>query len=346
MPSSPPSTERPPAGPVDAAELPIAADVVEAAARLAGHAVVTPLLESPVLNERVGGRLLIKPEMLQRTGSFKFRGAFNRISRIAPGERARGIVAYSSGNHAQGVAAAAALTGVRATILMPGDAPAIKVANTRALGAEIRSYDRATEDRKALAEDLAAERGATLIRPYDDRYVIAGQGTVGLELADQCADRGLRPDAVLVPCGGGGLIAGCALALSDRFSETMLYSVEPRGFDDTARSLAAGRRLNNEGGARSVCDALLAETPGSLTFAVNSRLVAGGLAVDDDAVFRAMAQAFAHLKLVAEPSGAVALAAALEGLFDCRGKTVAVVCSAGNVDPDAFCAALSAAGAG
>ncbi|MDP6787767.1 MAG: threonine/serine dehydratase [Rhodospirillales bacterium] len=324
--------------------LPQYSDVTAAAERLSGHARVTPLLQSNLLNERLGGRLLVKPEMLQRTGSFKFRGAFNRVSRIHKNVRGAGVVAYSSGNHAQGVAAAARLLGMPALIVMPRDAPEIKIASTRAHGAEIVFYDRLTENREEIGECLAADRGATLVRPYDDPYVIAGQGTVGLELAAQAREAGVRLDAVLLPCGGGGLTAGSALALAEECPETELYGVEPAGFDDTARSLAAGERRTNDARARSICDALQMPSPGEMTFAINVRLLTGGLVVDDDAAAAAMATAFSHFKVVAEPSGAVALAAMLEGIFPIKGKTVAVVCSGGNVDAQAFRAALDRPG--
>ena len=315
-------------------------DITSAAERLRGHTRITPLLESDLLNERLGGRLLIKLEMLQRTGSFKFRGAFNRISRIGESKRAAGVVAYSSGNHAQGVAAAARFLGMPAMIVMPRDAPEIKVSGTRAHGAEVVFYDRLTENREVIGEGLAGDRGATLVRPYDEPYVIAGQGTVAREVAAQARDVGARLDAVLLPCGGGGLTAGSALALAEECPRTEIYTVEPAGFDDTACSLAAGERLSNDISARSICDALQMPTPGEMTFAINARLLTGGLAVDDDAAIAAMATAFSHFKVVAEPSGAVALAAVLEGVFDIKGKTVAVVCSGGNVDPQAFHAAL------
>jgi threonine dehydratase len=311
--------------------------VAEAAARLAGQAVVTPLLESERLNELIGGRVLLKAEMLQRTGSFKFRGAYNRISRLDADQRARGVVAFSSGNHAQGVAAAAALTGTSATIAMPDDAPAVKVEGTRRWGAEIVFFDRATGNREEIGERLLAKSGATLVRPYDDFFVIAGQGTVGLEIAAQCAERGVTPDAVLAPVGGGGLIAGIGLGIGD----VPLIGVEPEGFDDTARSLAAGERLSIEPGAASFCDALVVTTPGELTFALNRRRLAGGLAVADAETAKAMAQAFLHLKVVVEPGGAVALAAVLSGHYDAKGKTVVVVASGGNVDPAVFREALA-----
>jgi threonine dehydratase len=320
---------------------------IEAAARaLAGQAVVTPLLESARLNERVGGRLLIKAECLQKTGSFKFRGAYFRLSLLSAAERQHGVVAYSSGNHAQAVAAAAKLLGVRAAIVMPADAPAVKISATRAWGAEVITYDRYREDREAIGARLAEERGATLVPPYDDARIITGQGTLGREIAMQAAALGPQLDAALVPCGGGGLIAGTATALTHHVPGIAIYAVEPDAFDDTARSLAAGeRRANPPLGAAdaSFCDALLAPAPGMLTFPINRRLLAGGLTVSDAQVADAMAAAFAELKIVVEPGGAVALAAALAGKLDCAGKTVAVVCSGGNVEPAVFTAVLEGA---
>ena len=319
-----------------AQRLPEYADILDAARVIEGQAVYTPLLESHDLNERLGGRIFIKAEPLQRTGSFKFRGAFNRISRLDGAARKAGVVTFSSGNHAQGVAAAAALLDLPATIVMPSDAPAIKRRNTEALGAEIVSYDRGTEPREKIAETIARERGATLVRPYDDPLVIAGQGTAGLEIADQLDALGVRPDAFLAPCGGGGLIAGCALAMSERFEGLKVLAVEPAGFDDTSRSLKAGNRVANESGPTSICDALLTPIPGEITFAINSRVLAGGLVVDDNMTRQAMAYAFERLKLVIEPGGAVALAALLSGLYDCKGKFVAIVASGGNVDREIF----------
>ena len=331
MNSSPESTAEP-----FQASLPNFADVEAAAERLAGHAVVTPLLNSPALDRRVGGRVLLKAETLQRTGSFKFRGAYNRISRIPEDARPAGVVAYSSGNHAQGVAAAAALLGVPATIVMPKDAPAIKLANTRGYGAEVVLYDRFTEAREEICAELAARRGATIVRPFDDPAIIAGQGTCGLEIARQAAALEAELDAVLICCGGGGLTAGCALALAELSPRTAIYTVEPEAFDDTARSLAGGVRVANDPAARSFCDALLAPTPGELTFAINRRLVTGGLSVGDAEVAAAMAYAFRTLKLVVEPGGAVALAALLSERLDARGKTVALTLSGANVDPQTY----------
>ncbi len=316
-------------------------DIVDAARRLRGHAVTTPLLNAPALDAMVGGRLLMKAEPLQRTGSFKFRGAYNRISRIPEEERGNGVVAWSSGNHAQGVAAAAALLGVQATIVMPSDAPTPKVENTRALGAEVVPYDRYGESREEIGAALASERGATIVRPYDDPWIIAGQGTVGLEAAAQATALGLIPDAALVCCGGGGLIAGTSLALKDHLPGIAVHPVEPQGFDDTARSLAAGERTANDPDARSLCDALLAPEPGELTFAINRETLAEGLVVSDEEALAAVAMAFRHLKIVLEPGGAVALAAALGGKLDCRDKTVIVVLSGGNVAPEIFSRALA-----
>jgi threonine dehydratase len=278
--------------------------------------------------------------MLQRTGSFKFRGAFNKISQIPAGHKG-GVVAFSSGNHAQGVAAAAQARGLPAVIVMPADAPAIKIANTRGYGAEVILYDRYREDRERVAGRLVEERGAVLVRPYDDADVIAGQGTIGREIARQAEAKGVRPEIVLAPCGGGGMIGGCAVALAALVPGVKVYAVEPAGFDDTARSLAAHRRLGNAPGATTICDALMAAMPGQLTFAINERLLAGGFAVSDDEVRAAMAYAFRVLKLVIEPGGAVALAAVLAGKLHLRGRTAAIVCSGGNVDPATFCTAIA-----
>jgi threonine dehydratase len=325
---------------------PVFADIEAAATRLAGQIVATPLLGNAALDAAVGGRVLLKPETLQRTGSFKFRGAFNKISRLAAGpDRPQAIVAYSSGNHAQGVAAAAAIAGIPALIVMPADAPAIKVANTRSYGAEVVFFDRATERREEIAGRIADERGAVIVPPYDDPDIIAGQGTLGREIALQAAEQGHAIDQILVPCSGGGLVAGCALALATLSPRTRVHSVEPAGFDDTKRSLAAGHRVANERTTGSFCDSLLSREPGELTFAVNHGLLADGLAVTDAEVAAAMEFAFRVLKLVVEPGGAVALAALLSGKIDGAGRTTAVVCSGGNVDAETFSRAISS-GAG
>ncbi len=335
MPSSPASSAA-----AEARRLPAYDDVQEAAERLRGVAVPTPMLEARALNERVRGRLLVKAEPLQITGSFKLRGAYNRISRLGTDKRRR-VVAYSSGNHAQGVAAAAHLLGAAATIVMPTDAPEIKVVGTRSWGAEIVFYDRHGEDRVGIAAKIAAETDAALIPPFDDPDIIAGQGTVGLEIAERAQEIGVDLDVVLVPAGGGGLIAGCALALEARAPGAAIYAVEPECYDDHARSLRLGRRQSiADPAARTFCDALRAPTPGKITFQINAPRLAGGLVVSDDEVAAAMALAFRHLKLVLEPGGAVALAATLFGKISCEGKVVAVVASGGNVDSATFSAAL------
>ncbi|MDJ0945115.1 MAG: threonine/serine dehydratase [Kiloniellales bacterium] len=318
---------------MDSFNLPGLAEIEAAARRIAGKAVVTPLLESPALNARLGGRILLKPETLQRTGSFKFRGAYNKLSQLDETQRKAGVVAYSSGNHAQGVAAAAQLLGAPATIVMPSDAPGIKVANTKGYGAEVVPYARASEDRKAIAEAIATERGATLVPPYDDPDIIAGQGTCGLEICQQAEALGASLDAILVCCGGGGLTAGVGTAARALSPETEVYTVEPAGWDDTARSLAAGRRLANQDPPASLCDALLAMQPGALTFDVIRRVAAGGFAVTEDEVAEAVRYAFQTLKLVVEPGGAVTLAALLTGRYDVRDRCVAVTLSGGNIDP-------------
>lgn len=311
--------------------------------RLRGHVRVTPLLEAPLLNRLAGRRVLVKAECLQLTGSFKFRGAWAAVSALDPDARARGVIAFSSGNHAQGVALAAALHGVPAVIVMPADAPGPKIANTRALGAEVVLYDRQTGDREAIGARLAAERGLALIRPYDDPEVIAGQGSCGIEIARQAAEAGVERAEVLVCCGGGGLTAGIALALEAHAPGLRARPVEPEGFDDTARSLAAGRRLRNAAAAGSICDALLAPEPGALTFPILQRLCGPGLAVSDAEAMAAMAAAFRHLRIVLEPGGAVALAAALFRGGEIGGDAVIVVASGGNVEPARFAEALARA---
>jgi threonine dehydratase len=323
-------TQLPPPFSVDAADIDAAAGV------LAGFAVRTPLLSPPVLSERAGTRVFLKPEMLQRTGSFKFRGAFNKLSSIPPAARGGGVVAYSSGNHAQGVAAAAQILNMQATIVMPADAPLSKRERTKAYGAEVVLYDRDHEDRVAIARGIAAKRGATLVPPYEDRMVIAGQGTVGLEIAEDMAALGLTPDIVVAPVSGGGLIAGVATAVKARYPQAMLMSAEPEGFDDHANSLRAGKRQPHHAEGRTICDALMAAIPGEITFAINSRLLARGITASDAEVGVAVGFAFRELKLVIEPGGAVGLAALLAGRIDVSGKNVVIVLSGGNVDTDMF----------
>lgn len=321
--------------------LPIFDDVKMAAIRIAGKAVRTPTIESAALNERVDGRVLIKLECLQRTGSFKFRGAYNRISQLGIDAKAGGVVAFSSGNHAQGVAAAAQINGLPALIVMPEDTPQIKVQNTQSYGADVVFYDRASEDREAIAKKIATQRSAVIVPPFDDPHIIAGQGTTGLELAHDLSARGISPDALLVPASGGGLLAGISLAFSELLPSTALYSVEPEGFDDLKRSLKSGKRQKNKQTTGSICDALLTQQPGVLTFGINHELVTAGITVSDDEVRDAMRYAFNTLKLVIEPGGAVPLAAVLSGKIDCCGQTTAIVLSGGNVDASLYAEILS-----
>jgi len=322
--------------------LPTARDIVAAQARLKDYATVTPLLRSAELDAQVGGTVLLKAETLQRTGSFKFRGAFNRLAQLSAEERRAGVVAWSSGNHAQGVAAAGALLGIPTTIVMPADAPAIKLAATRGYGAEVVTFDRARESREEIGRRIAAERGgAVIVPPYDDPHIVAGQGTVGLEIADQAKAMGLGVDAVIAPASGGGLMAGVVLAVQDAFPAAKGYSAEPENYDDHRRSLAAGSPQTNPSIVTALCDALLAPTPGELTWAVNGSRLAGGYAVSDRDVKDAMKFAFRALKLVVEPSGATALAAVLSGAHDSRGKVTAVVLSGGNVDSATFSACIA-----
>ena len=317
-------------------------EIEEAAGRIRGVLVETPLLESERLNARLGGRLLVKAEGLQRTGSFKARGAWNRLSLLSTEERARGVVAFSSGNHAQAVAWAGQRLGIGTVVIaMPADAPAAKIERTRGWGAEVVLYDRATEDREAVGRRLATERGLILVPPYDDRRVIAGAGTLGLEVARQAEAMGAVPDALLVCCAGGGLTAGCALALEALRPAARVFAVEPEDFDDTARSLTAGTRLGNAPGATSICDAVLAPMPGALTFSINAPRLGGGLVVSDAEALAAMRVAFAEFGLVVEPGGAVALAAALSGRLPVTGRTVAVALTGSNVDPSMYQRAIS-----
>lgn len=320
---------------------PTPADIRAAAERLRGHIVETPLLESHALNERFGARILFKPETLQRSGSFKFRGAYNKISALSEAERERGVVAFSSGNHAQGVAQSAALFGIDALIAMPADAPAIKMANVRKAGAKVITFDRARDDRMTVVRPYI-EEGRVLVPPYDDPAIIAGQGTIGLELIAQAGRLGAKLDTVIAPCGGGGLIGGISLAVKDASPDTQVWAVEPEHFDDTRRSLAAGERRSNVPGHVSICDALLVNEPGAITFAVNRRTLSGAVTVSDDAAAQAMRDAATFLKLVVEPGGAVGLAAIVTGAVDVRGKTVAVVLSGGNVDLDLYARLMAA----
>lgn len=318
------------------------ADVEAAARGLAGNAVRTPLVRNAVLDARLGGRVFLKCESLQHIGAFKFRGAFWALACLDDDVRSRGVVAWSSGNHAQGVAMAAQRFGVPATIVMPHDAPALKRDRTRRFGAEVVGYDRAIESREDIACAIANREGRAVVPPFDHPHVIAGQGTVGLEIAQQLAELGETPDQAVVPCGGGGLTAGVATAMKHLHPAARIYIAEPEGFDDTTRSLRSGQREKSMPGASSICDALLVETPGELTFAINHRLVAGGMAVGDEEVRAAMRFAFTELKLVLEPGGAIALAALLAGRLETKGACTVAVLSGGNADPGLFSEIVSA----
>jgi threonine dehydratase len=314
--------------------------MIEAArARLEGHVRRTPLLSSPFLDEIAGRRVFVKPECLQHTGSFKFRGAWSAISALDPAVRSKGVIAFSSGNHAQGVALAARMHGIASVIIMPSDAPRIKVENTRAYGAEVVLYDRANEDRDAIGSRLSQERGLTLIKPYDEPLVIAGQGTTGLEIAEQAAELGIREAHVLVPTGGGGFVSGISLALQAKAPGFVTHPCEPQGFDDVTRSLESGKRERNATQSSSLCDAIVTPQPGEITFPIMSRLCGKGFVVTEDEALHAVALAFSRLKIVVEPGGAVALAAALFHGAD-LGEDVIAVCSGGNIDTDVFRLAL------
>ena len=321
--------------------LPSIEDIEAARIRTASRLRQTPLLRSAALERRIGGTVLLKAENLQHTGSFKLRGAMNAVLSLVERGHKGGVVAFSSGNHAQAVAYAAAVAGMPATIFMPADAPAIKTRLTKSWGATVVPFDRLTDDREALARAEAARTGAAVIPPYDHADVMSGQGTAGLEIADDAAAAGLTVDALLAPVSGGGLLAGATLAIQSRFAGATTFAVEPEGRDDMRRSLLSGQRETNGPGGSTLCDGLLSPNQGMLTFAVNKDRVAGGVVVTDEAVLEAMAFAFLHLKLVVEPSGAICLAALLSGAFDGRDKTTALILSGGNVDPATFQRALA-----
>jgi threonine dehydratase len=315
------------------------ADVAAANLRIRPLAWRTPLLENQRVNDLLGGRLLIKAEVLQRTGSFKFRGALNFILQLDAEQKKRGVVAWSSGNHAQGTAEAARLIGVPATIIMPADAPALKIANTKASGASVILYDRVKESREEIARKLATEQGAATMPPFDHPWIIAGQGTVGLEICEATA--GLVIDEAIAPCSGGGLATGIALALAELSPGTKMHTAEPAGFDDMARSLQSGHRETNAAMSGSICDALMAPSPGEITFAIARKKIASGYAVSDTEAKKAMEVAWREYKIVVEPGGAVALAAILTGKLPIKGKTAVAVCSGGNVDAALFAAAIT-----
>ena len=311
-------------------------DIKQAAQRLDGVSIRTPLLQNPELNDAVGANVLIKPECLQVTGSFKIRGAYNLLSQLSDEQSANGVVAWSSGNHAQGVAAAASMLGISAAIVMPEDAPRAKLANTRRLGGEVITYDRYSGDREAIARRIGAQRNAALVPSYDHEHIIAGQGTLGMEMAEDALKADLPLDTVVIPCGGGGLSSGCATAIKALQPDARVIAVEPADFDDTARSFLSGNRESIDDSARSICDALQSPMPGALTFPILQQLLSDVVTVTDAEVRSAMRFAFRHLKLVVEPGGAVALAAVLAGKVGELQGNVAIVLSGGNVDVDLF----------
>jgi threonine dehydratase len=319
-----------------AQHLPTYGDVVAARRRLASLACLTPLIEHPSLNALTGARVLLKAENLQRVGAFKFRGAYNKIAQLDKAAFPGGVVACSSGNHAQGVAAAATLRGLRSAIVMPADAPRLKIDRTKAFGGEVVAYDRASEDRDAIARELCASRGAAYVHPFDDPDVIAGQGTVGLEMMEQAEAMGAVPDIVLVGASGGGLVSGVSIAVKEKHPDAQIWSVEPEGFDDLARSLKKGERERNPALSGSICDALMSVMPGELTFEMLKGYLVGGISVTDEEARAAVRFAFRELKLVVEPGGAVSLAAILAKKLPIEGKTVAAVLSGGNIDPSLF----------
>lgn len=320
--------------------LPTFDDVRQAAERLRGKAIRTALLRHDILDERAGGPVFIKPECLQHVGAFKFRGAYNALAMLDPEVRKHGVVAYSSGNHAQGVAAAARYFGVSATIIMPSDAPSVKIEGVQRLGGIIEFYDRETQNREEMAREIASTRGAPIIPAYDHRDIIAGQGTAGLEICEDLEAMGLKADLFACCVGGGGLVAGSGLAFKAMSPKTEIWAVEPEGFDDYARSLAAGERVKNAKTTGSICDALMSPMPGEMTFALNRHQLTGGVAISDEEAMAAMAFAFHHFKIVLEPGGAAALAAVLAEKLDTANKTTVIMASGGNVDPAIFSKAL------
>jgi threonine dehydratase len=323
-------------------DLPTFADIEDAALRVKHVTVRTPLLRFEALDEAVGASVWVKPETLQRTGSFKMRGAWNRMSRIPEADRGKGVVAFSSGNHAQGVAESARLLGMKATIVMPSDAPAAKIESTRRRGAEVQLYDRVKESREAIAAEIAGKSGATTVRPFDDSWIMAGQGTAGLEAALDAEKMGVRFDSLICNASGGGLLAGMAVAFEGVSPETELYVAEPEGHDDLIQSLAAKQIVSNAPGVRSIADALMSPEPGALTFEIHKRRVRGGFTASDEQLLDAMSFAFHHMKLVVEPGGANALAVLLNNraYFAERGP-ILVVLSGGNVDPEIFARAIA-----
>lgn len=316
-------------------------DILSAAETIKGEAVRTPLLRCDALDAATGCKVFVKPENLQRTGSFKFRGAYNAISILSDEERAKGILANSSGNHAQGVGDASRVFGCASTIIMPEDAPVMKVERTKAYGAKVIHFDRASEDRDAVLARVEKETGSIIVHPFNNAMVIAGQGTVGLEIVEDIKELGLKLDRIAVCTGGGGLTAGVALSVNEHFPEAKVHSVEPANFDDYKRSIESGKRERNATTAGSICDAIIAPSPGVIGFEVNKQLLHSGLVVTDDEALAAIKFAYEELKMVVEPGGAVALAGVLKHGKEWAGETVALVLSGGNVDPEVFVRAIN-----
>lgn len=322
-------------------KLPNYNNVLSAADRIAGKAVVTPLLRCEDLSEKLSADIYVKAECLQRVGAFKFRGAYNRLSRLSDEEKKRGVVAYSSGNHAQGVAASAQILGIKAIIVMPDDSPKMKLQNTKDYGAEVITYDRENESREEIADQISAERGCIVVPSFEDFYIIAGQGTVALEAVNQAEEQGINFDLFMTPVGGGGLISGCSLAVKALSPKTEIYGVEPVGFNDVQRSLESGKIEHNPKASGSICDAILTVHPEPMTLEIMSKNLSGVLTVSDGEALVAMKYAWERLKLVVEPGACVALAAVLHGKIDVKGKKVCLVLSGGNVDEETFIKALS-----
>ncbi|MBT5073931.1 MAG: threonine/serine dehydratase [Kordiimonadaceae bacterium] len=321
-------------------QLPEFKDVLSAADQIEGYAAKTPFLKAYDLSEKLSAEIYIKPECLQRVGAFKFRGAFNRLSRLTDAERKRGVVAYSSGNHAQGVAASAQILGMDAVIVMPEDSPKMKLQNTKDYGAEVITYDRENESREEIADQISEERGCIVVPSFEDFYIISGQGTAGLEAVKQAEDMGVKLDIFMTPVGGGGLISGCSLAVKGLSPDTEIYGVEPEEFNDVQRSLESGKIESNARAGGSICDAILTVHPEPMTYKIMSDNLVGVLTVSDAEVLVAMKYAWEKLKLVVEPGACVALAAVLHGKIDVAGKKVCIVLSGGNVDEETFKKAL------
>ena len=321
--------------------LPELKDVISAAAKISDVAVKTPLLKCEDMSQKLSAEIYVKAECLQRVGAFKFRGAYNRLSRLNDEEKKKGVVAYSSGNHAQGVAASAKLLGIDATIVMPEDSPKMKLQNTRNYGAKVVTYDRDKESREEIADNFSKETGAIVVPSFEDFYIISGQGTVALEAVQQAEEKSVKFDIFMTPIGGGGLISGCSIAIKGVSPKTEIYGVEPDGFNDVQRSLESGKIESNARSSGTICDAILTQHPEKMTFTIMSNNLSGVLTVTDDEVLSAMKYAWEKMKLVVEPGASVALAAVLHGKIDVKGKKVCIVLSGGNVDEENFIKALN-----